>query len=152
VADLLDLIRTPGRSLEAAFRDLSRLPEVPAAPLCLIHADPVATNVITGRETQEPILIDWQCPALGDPCDDLAIVLSPSMQHAYGAPLTKGQSADFLTGYPRTETADRYTGLAPFYALRFAAYARWCHENDRGSGGEEHELAAMEQALSQAAG
>lgn len=152
VADILDLIDAPSEALKAAQNDLFRLSEVAAGPLHLIHSDPVATNVITAGEGQGLILIDWQCPALGDPCDDLAVVLSPSMQRAYGATMTHGDCEAFLAAYPQSDTVDRYRRLAPFYALRFAAYARWCAENNRGSEGEERELTAMEQALSQAAG
>ena len=50
----------------------------PVGHPCLIHGDTVPNNFI--QSVDALVLIDWQCPALGDPVLDLAIFLSPAMQ------------------------------------------------------------------------
>ncbi|WP_254446633.1 aminoglycoside phosphotransferase family protein [Ruegeria sp. HKCCD8929] len=100
----------------------------PAQELCLIHGDPVAGNILVanGKAT----LIDWQCPALGDPCEDLALFLSPAMQRLYrGNPLTQAEIGRFLAAYGATEVVDRYHALRPWYAWRMAAYCLWRSRN-----------------------
>ncbi|NOE20620.1 phosphotransferase [Ruegeria atlantica] len=95
---------------------------------CLIHGDPVAGNILvaTGGLT----LIDWQCPALGDPCEDLALFLSPAMQQLYrGSPLSKKEEDQFLSAYGRPEIVARYEQLRPWYAWRMATYCLWRAEN-----------------------
>src|SRR5690606_1496502 len=52
-----------------------------------LHGDPVPGNIIADKE--KVVLIDWQCPARGDPIHDLALFLSPAMQVlGRGAPLS----------------------------------------------------------------
>lgn len=118
--------------LLAASRDnLARRAEVGAVAVSgLIHADPVGTNII---ETDKSLmLIDWQCPGIGDPCEDIAIVLSPFMQRAYlGRHLTLAEAEAFLDAYPDRLVSDRYRQLAPFFHLRMAAYAAWCRAHGR---------------------
>ena len=48
----------------------------------LIHTDVVAGNLIFGPEGLS--LINWQCPALGDPVVDVAMFLSPGMHMIFG--------------------------------------------------------------------
>jgi len=113
--------------------DLENQTPVPSSSSkALIHCDPVASNVI---ETPNGLtLIDWQCPAIGDPCEDLAIVLSPSMQQAYlGRRLSDADQAAFLDSYPDQAIASRYQKLAPFFHARMAAYAWWCLSTGRGA-------------------
>ncbi|EAQ03048.1 hypothetical protein OB2597_12928 [Pseudooceanicola batsensis HTCC2597] len=131
------LSRCRGAADPALARLETRVAARPAVPPCaaprLIHRDPVAGNVID--TARGPVLIDWQCPALGDPCEDLAIVLSPFMQRAYlGHLLTEDEAATFLAAYPDAETVARYRRLAPFFHWRMAAYALWCEENGRDAG------------------
>ncbi|WP_235216198.1 aminoglycoside phosphotransferase family protein [Ruegeria halocynthiae] len=103
-------------------------PVLPAARTCLIHGDPVAGNILVAASGLT--LIDWQCPARGDPCEDLALFLSPAMQHLYrGAPLTPSEESLFLSAYGRTETVARYRLLRRWYAWRMAAYCLWRAEN-----------------------
>ncbi|NOD99290.1 phosphotransferase [Ruegeria sp. HKCCD6228] len=100
----------------------------PTQQTCLIHGDPVAGNILvaTGGLT----LIDWQCPALGDPCEDLALFLSPAMQQLYrGSPLSKKEEDQFLSAYGRPEIVARYEQLRPWYAWRMATYCLWRAEN-----------------------
>ncbi|NOC85329.1 phosphotransferase [Ruegeria sp. HKCCD6428] len=100
----------------------------PTQQTCLIHGDPVAGNILvaTGGLT----LIDWQCPALGDPCEDLALFLSPAMQQLYrGSPLSNKEEDQFLSAYGRPEIVARYEQLRPWYAWRMATYCLWRAEN-----------------------
>lgn len=89
----------------------------------LIHGDAVAGNVIAGP--QGVTLIDWQCPAEGDPAEDVAAFLSPAMQMLYrGRVLDSGQEAAFLAACP-PPLADRYRALAPAFHWRMAAHCLW---------------------------
>jgi len=90
----------------------------------LIHTDVVANNIVATENGLR--LIDWQCPALGDGCEDLASFLSPAMQHLYGiGPLDRQQVETFLAAYPDQRTTDRYRRLAVLFHLRIAAYCQW---------------------------
>jgi thiamine kinase len=90
----------------------------------LIHTDVVPSNLIT--TSQGLRLIDWQCPGLGDPCEDIASFLSPAMQHLYGAaPLSADQAEVFLAAYARPKIIHRYRLLAPLFHWRAAAYCLW---------------------------
>lgn len=90
----------------------------------LLHGDCVPGNIIVSHTGVT--LIDWQCPAVGDPVHDLAVFLSPAMQQVYrGAPLTPDQIARFLDAYDDPETVKRYKSLAPWFHLRMAAYCLW---------------------------
>lgn len=97
---------------------------------CLLHSDIVPGNLI--RNDTGLHLIDWQCPATGDPCEDIAIFLSPAMQHLYrGAALSDAEIDAFFTAYERPEITARYDALAPFYHWRMAAYCLWQMQNGR---------------------
>ena len=87
----------------------------------LVHGDPVPANIVVTAEGLR--LIDWQCPGLGDPVDDLALFLSPAMQVLYrGRPLTADEGAAFLDAYPNRTTVERYLRLAPLLGWRIAAH------------------------------
>ncbi|CAD0186177.1 thiamine kinase [Ruegeria sp. THAF57] len=95
---------------------------------CLVHGDPVAGNILV--DATGLTLIDWQCPARGDPCEDIALFLSPAMQQLYrGAPLRAAEEAQFLSAYDRPEITHRYRELQKWYAWRMAAYCLWRVEN-----------------------
>ena len=127
-------------------RDMPLVKVDPVARNALIHRDVVPGNIIaTGKG---PILIDWQCPALGDPAEDLASFLSPAMQYLYaGRPLPKATEAAFLDAYPHRETVARYLALRPLFHLRMVAYCHWRAE--RGADGyaraRDLELSALRQ-------
>ena len=127
----------------------ARAPTGQVAPLDrprLIHADPVPANIVM-RETG-PALIDWQCPALGDPSEDLAFFTSPAMQLLYrGSALTRQETGTFLSAYPDPSIARRYQALKPWYHWRMAAYCLWKIERgnadyERGLQSEMESLAA----------
>lgn len=104
--------------------------DVPATKHHYIHGDAVPGNIIVGP--QGITLIDWQCPALGDPAEDLAAFLSPAMQWLYrGEVLTPDQERAFLNGYPNPEIAARYRALKPLFHWRMAAHCLW--KSERGA-------------------
>ena len=100
----------------------------PAPKTCLVHGDPVPGNIL--EDETGLTLIDWQCPVIGDPCEDLAMFLSPAMQHLYrSTPLSQREEDTFLTAYGDPDTVSRYYALRPWYAWRMAAYCLWRAEN-----------------------
>lgn len=114
---------------DTVARHLARLeppepPSHPAGRLALLHGDPVPGNIVMQGSTA--ILIDWQCPALGDPVWDLALFLSPGMQQVYrGAPLTASEQVITLAAYGCPQTTVRLMALRPLYHWLMAAYCHW---------------------------
>ena len=104
--------------------DLPRTAIPPSNAACLLHGDPVPGNLITQGNALH--LIDWQCPATGDPCEDIALFLSPAMQIAYrGAPLRTSEVQAFLAAYDSPKVLSRYAAIAPWYHARSYAYCLW---------------------------
>jgi len=96
----------------------------PARQPSLIHTDIVAGNLIV--TDQGLCLIDWQCPAQGDPCEDIASFLSPAMQYLYAdRALGIRDREAFLSVYPDHAIVDRYRRLATLFHWRIAAYCQW---------------------------
>lgn len=90
----------------------------------IIHGDAVAGNLVAGADGIT--LIDWQCPAIGDPAEDLAAFLSPAMQWLYrGSPLMPAEAEAFLAAYPDPRIVSRYRTLAPLFHWRMAAHCLW---------------------------
>ncbi len=119
--------------------------EPPISHMSLIHTDVVASNLILTKSGLR--LIDWQCPAFGDPCEDLASFLSPAMQYLYrGMILDPSEVESILKTYPDQKMVNRYKNLAPLFHLRIAAYCQW--KADAGHGdyktAAELELSAAE--------
>jgi Ser/Thr protein kinase RdoA (MazF antagonist) len=93
----------------------------PPARLSLIHTDVGPANLIGAGAGLR--LIDWQCPAAGDLCEDIYSFLSPAFQILSGrAPLTMGDRAAFFAALNRPDLQARHRLFEPFYAWRFAAY------------------------------
>lgn len=116
---------------------------------CLLHSDIVAGNLI--RNATGLHLIDWQCPAVGDPCEDIAVFLSPAMQCLYrGAALAEADVSAFFVAYDAPDIATRYQRLAPFYHWRMAAYCLWQMQNGRADYAEglALEKAALQRSVS----
>lgn len=89
-----------------------------------IHADAVVGNVLDTKGG--PLLIDWQCPAMGDPAEDLCTFLSPAMNWLYaGAIMPPDRAEAFLRAYPDAETAARAREMMPVYRWRIAAHCAW---------------------------
>nr|WP_247744371.1 aminoglycoside phosphotransferase family protein [Ruegeria sp. R14_0] len=123
---ILNACTSDTRALVAKLRPAGHVPATKHT--CLIHADTVAGNILVAPTGMT--LIDWQCPAWGDPCEDIAMFLSPAMQCLYrGSPLTQTEEALFLNAYGVPETVARFRELRPWYAWRMAAYCLWRMEN-----------------------
>lgn len=98
------------------------------AQLRLLHGDPVPDNILctqAGSGT-DAILIDWQCPTLGDPLLDLSLFMSPAMQIiARGRPLTVKEQKGFTEAYDDPPTTQRLLAMQPVLHWRMAAYCLW---------------------------
>ncbi|WP_424943779.1 phosphotransferase [Aliiroseovarius crassostreae] len=119
--------------------------ELPPEPQpVFLHGDVVPGNLV---ETDDGLrLIDWQCPAAGDPCLDIAIFLSPAMQVIYGhRALSDAEVSLFFQIYGRPEVTRRYQVLAPLFHARMAAYCLW--KGARGSAAHAAAAALELQAL-----
>jgi thiamine kinase-like enzyme len=92
----------------------------------LLHTDVVVGNLIQGNSGLR--LIDWQCPAIGDPVIDLVMFLSPAMHRIYGTrKLSQQESEKFLVGMGN-KLQERYYLIGPLYHWRLAAYCIWKFE------------------------
>jgi hypothetical protein len=95
----------------------------PPQKLSLIHTD-IGLNLVGSGSNLR--LIDWQCPAIGDICEDIYSFLSPAFQIlGERAPLTDAQIRDFWDTLARPDLEERYALLRPAYAWRFAGYCAW---------------------------
>lgn len=122
-------------------------PEVATQPPSIVHGDAVPGNIVMAHGN--PILIDWQCPAIADPVEDLAMFLSPAMQKLYrGAPMTDEEASSFLSVYPHAPTVARYLALKPWLHLRIAAH---CAERARRGDTGYDEACRLEYAFTKSA-
>ncbi|MFT4606623.1 MAG: thiamine kinase [Gammaproteobacteria bacterium] len=97
---------------------------------CLIHTDCGPGNIIVGN--QGPVLIDWQCPGLGDPIEDLINFSSPSIQILYGLdPLSDDQLSTFFEAYSNSDAMLRIAEIGNYYRARFLAYCFYREESLR---------------------
>ncbi|MCV6595578.1 MAG: phosphotransferase [Mangrovicoccus sp.] len=95
------------RAALATLRAGLRMADASPRQLCPLHGDPVPGNLLATEKGA--LLIDWQCPLLGDPIWDLAIYLSPGMQLRYGQrPLSRSAQRQFLQAYNAPKIARRY--------------------------------------------
>ena len=133
----------------AALARLGPLGNVPPSNrTCLLHGDIVPGNLILNHTGLH--LIDWQCPAVGDPCEDIAIFLSPAMQRLYrGLPLAKEEGAEVFHSYGSDKVMARYQALAPWYHWRMASYCQWQVENGQPdyAEGRDLEVEALQRSL-----
>ena len=140
-----------GRAMLAQIGVPDALPSAPTPKAALqgaafLHGDPIPGNLL--QEGTSLTLIDWQCPAIGDPCLDLALFLSPAMQRVNGkVPLSAAKVAAFLAAYDNPQVTRRYHALAPLFHWRMAAYCLWkAHHGDAAYGAATPlELTALEQ-------
>ncbi len=89
-----------------------------------LHRDPVFSNLINGPSGL--MLVDWQCPALGDPVEDLAHFLSPAMNVLYrGKPLGSRELERFLSAYPSKKTVKNYRLYGWLFHQRLVEYCTW---------------------------
>lgn len=121
--DILDKIKGQnGRELHTFCPDVSVDPTAPV----LIHTDVVAGNLIYGENGLR--LIDWQCPALGDPVVDIAMFLSPAMHFIYGKSPLKSHEKDTFLDVINPTLRLRYERVGLLYHWRMAAYCLWRSE------------------------
>jgi aminoglycoside phosphotransferase (APT) family kinase protein len=96
----------------------------PPHRLSLVHTDCGPGNVIRHRDGI--LLIDWQCPGLGDAVEDVACFLSPAMMILYDTrphgPLARRA---FLEAYEDGAIVDRYHSDGPAWHYRIGAYCVW---------------------------
>ena len=103
----------------------------------LLHTDVVPGNLILGEKGLR--LIDWQCPAIGDPIVDIVMFLSPGMHKIYGSgKFSIKDHEDFLINLT-PKLRSRYNIIGPLYHWRLAAYCFWKAEQ----GFIEYEKAAL---------
>lgn len=115
----------------AGLRDdaLMRLrPRNPAAAspsrATFLHTDCGPGNIIVAADGLR--LIDWQCPALGDPAEDIACFLSPAMMTLYRrTPHAPDTMRAFLAAYGESEAKERYRREASAWHWRIACYCRY---------------------------
>jgi aminoglycoside phosphotransferase (APT) family kinase protein len=94
----------------------------PLERLSLVHTDTWAGNFVqNGRELR---LIDWQCPGLGDPAEDVWTFLYAGYEMLLGWPrFGEGVIAEFWLGYGvDTAVSHHLQILAPTYTYRLAAH------------------------------
>lgn len=122
------------------------LPDCANNSRVFLHGDLVPGNIICGPGGI--VLIDWQCPAIGDPCEDISTFLSPAMQSLYGhRPLSDVEQTDLLDAYTSPVTKARYLALKPLFHWRMAAHCLWKYENGQAEyrPAMELEIAALKQ-------
>ena len=109
-------------SLSQGLRKLRPKPQTIAAPekASLVHTDAWIGNFI-GDKTRLR-LIDWQCPGIGDPSEDLWTFLESGYQQLIGLALyTQEQKRHFINAYS-SAIQERLELLRPYYAYRVAAH------------------------------
>jgi aminoglycoside phosphotransferase (APT) family kinase protein len=119
-------------SLEHLKQQLADFPlTAPCAPV-LVHTDCGPGNIIVGDAG--PCLIDWQCPGLGDPLQDVFTFASPAMQILYRCePLADGFIQHFFQSYFQAQSAGsdvaamkaRLPVVKAYHHFRFAAYCAY---------------------------
>jgi thiamine kinase len=107
--------------IRQARRPIMALPPSSRFP-ALLHGDPVPGNVVWSAG-EGVTLIDWQCPAIGDPVHDIALALSPGMRKLYGCqPLSREERSGFWQAYADPATEARHAVLLPLLSARIAAH------------------------------
>ena len=115
-----------------------------AVARAFLHGDPTPGNALAAGGGC--VLIDWQCPAAGDPCEDLAILLSPAMRRLEGlAPLCPARERAVLAAYGSPALAGRLAGSRRMRRALLAAHCLWRAE--RGWPGAREAAAAELEAM-----
>lgn len=90
----------------------------------LVHTDCGPGNLVRSRRGL--VLIDWQCPGVGDAVEDVACFLSPAMMSLYGRPAHSPRSMTaFLDAYADPTVVARYRRDGAAWHYRIAAYCGW---------------------------
>lgn len=119
-------------------------------PQSLIHRDLVPANVAMVDATSA-IALDWQCPAQGDRCEDIAHATSPGMQSLSEKDPVISDGA-LLEAYADAALTRAYFGIAPYYRWRMACYCQMQVSRGNAIYAEalNKECAALEQARERA--
>ncbi|MFO0994575.1 MAG: aminoglycoside phosphotransferase family protein [Hyphomicrobiales bacterium] len=87
----------------------------------LIHTDVGPSNLINGPKGLR--LIDWQCPAAGDPAEDVFSFLTPAWQIlSFRDPHSAADRSAFLRAYNDAAMEERLSILEPAFIYRAASY------------------------------
>lgn len=90
----------------------------------LVHTDCGPGNIVVADDGLR--LIDWQCPGVGDPVEDLAAFASPAIQLLYRCrPLDTGSVSELLEGYGDSSAVERFPVARRAFHIRFAAYCAY---------------------------
>ena len=99
----------------------------------LVHTDCGPGNLVRSRDGL--VLIDWQCPGVGDPVEDIACFLSPAMMTLYQQrPHSVGAIDQFLAAYGESaqgrepeghNAVARYHREAAAWHYRIGGYCVW---------------------------
>ena len=90
----------------------------------LVHTDCGPGNLVRSRDGL--VLIDWQCPGVGDAVEDIACFLSPAMMILYSAaPHGATARSAFLEAYDDAGVVERYHRDGPAWHYRIASYCVW---------------------------
>lgn len=110
----------------------------------LIHSDPIFNNIVTDKNGKT-VLIDWQCPALGDPLEDIAHATSTGMAEAYSAP-PPFDVWDVLEEYGEQSLTMRASSCLPLYSWRMLCYCHWqaSQGHTRYAAAVEHEAGLLD--------
>ena len=108
----------------------------PPQKLSLIHTD-IGVNLVGSGSNLR--LIDWQCPAIGDPIVDIVMFLSPGMHEIYGSGKLSMKDHEVFLMSLSFDLCERYNIIGPLYHWRLAAYCFWKAEQ----GFIEYENAAL---------
>lgn len=118
----------------------------PVAQFCFLHGDPVPGNLVVNDDAAK--FIDWQCPAVGDPAEDLAVFLSPAMQVLYrGSVASEQETENLKMAYGHPNVFERFNTLRPYFHYRMALYCLWKYQNGHADyrAVAELEITALEQ-------
>ena len=110
---------------------------IPDIEPVLLHTDVVPGNLILGDKGLR--LIDWQCPAIGDPIVDIMMFLSPGMHEVYGSGKLSMKNHEVFLMSLTSDLRNRYNIVGSLYHWRMAAYCFWKAEQ----GFAEYENAAL---------
>lgn len=123
-----------------------RITEPGRIDLRLIHRDLVPANVVV-TQRGKAVALDWQCPALGDPCEDIAHATSPAMQ-SLSQRHPRIDIEEVAEAYPDPGIRARFFQVEPLYRWRMACYCLWKlrHGEEQYSAALDMECAGLEKA------
>ena len=106
---------------------LENRPQLMQVKTALLHTDAWSGNCIYNTSTEKLSLIDWQCPAIGDPTFDLWTFVSAGFNLLAGESLFSLEEKQYFVKQYKLASGDnsiheRLTYFAPYYAYQIAAH------------------------------